>query len=138
MVRLIFAFVVLALSPLTATAQVKIYIAQQHARKYQTIHASLENTGSKPVTFCIQVGQTSPKGSGEIEATPSPFWVQGNNNGKWSTLLIGPEVGNFKNPEVLGAGKSLEFPFRLGASGQMRLRMNYWSGSLQSLNCIAS
>ena len=56
--------------------------------------------------------------------------VQGNNKGKWGTLMIGPDVDSFKLPEVLDAGKSMEFPFRLGDSGRMRLRLTYWNGSL--------
>jgi len=134
MARPVFASIVLALSSLTATAQVRIHIPQQHHKKYEMIHASVENAGSKPITFCIEVGQTSPKRGGEIEATPSPFWVQQNNNGKWSTLLIGPDVGSYQYPEVLDSGKSVEFPFRLSASGQMRLRLNYWNGSLPNLD----
>lgn len=137
MTRLIFASLVLALSSLTATAQVKIHVLPQHQKKYETIRASVENTGRNPVTFCIEVGQTSPKGGGEIETTPSPFWVQRNNNGKWGTLMIGPDVGSFRSPNVLESGKSVEFTFRLGESGQMRLRMNYWNGEFPSLDCHA-
>jgi hypothetical protein len=135
MTRLIFAFWVLSLFSLAAAAQLKINLPPQHQKRYEKIHASIENTGNKPVTFCIEVGQTSPKGDGEIETTPSPFWVQGNNKGKWGTLMIGPDVGSFKLPEVLDPGKSIEFPFRLGDSGRMRLRLTYWNGSLQSLDC---
>ena len=51
--------------------------------------------------------------------------------------MIGPDVGSFRNPEVLAPGKSLEFPFRLNDSGQMRLRLSYWNGSLPGLNCHA-
>lgn len=137
MTRLIFAPMVLALFSLPGTAQVKIHVLPSHHKKYETIYASVENTGSKSITFCIQVGQTSPKGGGEIEATPSPFWVQKNNDGRWSTLLIGPDLGSFQHPEVLEPGKSLDFPFRLGESGQMRLRLTYWIGSQQSLACDA-
>jgi len=137
MMRPIFASLALSLFPLVAAAQVKINIPPQHQKKYETIHASVENAGSKPVTFCIEMGQTSPKGNGEIETTPLPFWVQRNNNGKWVTLMIGPDVGSFKSAEVLDPGKSVEFPFRLGDSGQMRLRLNYWNGSLPSLDCHA-
>ena len=51
--------------------------------------------------------------------------------------MIGPDVGSLKTREVLDPGKSLEFPFRLGDSGQMRLRLNYWNGALPSLDCHA-
>lgn len=135
MTRLVFAPLALALSSLPATAQVRIHVSPQHYKRYETIYASVENAGSKPVTFCIQVGQTSPKVGGEIEATPSPFWVQKNNEGRWNTLLIGPDVGNFRHSEVLDPGKSLEFPFGLGESGQMRLRLTYWDGALRSTAC---
>ena len=137
MSRLIFTFCAFSPFSLPVTAQVKIIVPQQNQKKYETIHASLENGGSKPVTFCIEVGQTSPRGDGEIQATPSPFWVQRNSEGKWGTLMIGPEVGSLKSPQVLDPGKTMKFPFRLGDSGQMRLRLNYWNGSLPSLDCHA-
>ena len=137
MTRLIFAPMVLALSSLPATAQVKIHVSPSLHKKYETIHASVENAGTKPITFCNQVGLTSPKGGGEIEATPSPFWVQNNNDGKWSTLLNSPDVGSFQHSEVLEPGKSLEFPMRFGESGQLRLRLTYWNSSLPSLACNA-
>src|SRR5215467_12354284 len=137
MLRAIFACLVLVLFSLTVTAQVSIHVSPQRQKKYETIHAWVENVGREPVTFCVEVGQTSPKGGGDIETTPSPFWVQRNNDGRWGTLMIGPDVGSLRRPEVLDQGKALEFPFRLGDSGQMRLRLNYWSGSLPSLDCHA-
>ena len=137
MTRLILAPMTLALSSLPATAQVKIHVSPSHHKTFETIHTSIENAGRTPITFCIQVGQTSPKGGGEIEATPSPFWVQKNSDGRWSTLLIGPDAGSFQHPEVLEPGKSLDFPFRLGESGPMRLRLTYWNSSLPNLACDA-
>jgi hypothetical protein len=137
MMRVIFASLVLVLFSLTATAQVTIHVSPQRQKMYETIHARVENAGRKAVTFCVEVRQTSPKGGGDIETTPSPFWVQRNNDGRWGTLIIGPDVGSLRRPEVLDHGKTLEFPFRLGDSGQMRLRLNYWSGSLPSLDCHA-
>jgi len=83
MTRLFLASLVVTLFSLPAATQVKIHIPTQHQKKYETIHASVEHAGSKPVTFCIEFGQTSPKGNGEIETTPSPFWVQKDGNGKW-------------------------------------------------------
>jgi hypothetical protein len=135
MARLIFTSLVLSLCSLAAAAQVKINIPLQHQKKYETIHASVENAGSKQVTFCIEFGEKSPKGDGETEATPSPFWVQRNNNGKWGTLMIGPDVGSSRSAQTLDPGKSVEFAFRLGVSGPMRLRLNYWDRSLPSLDC---
>jgi hypothetical protein len=76
MARPFLASLVVTLFSLPAATQVKIHIPTQHQRKYETIHASVENTGSKPVTFCVEFGQTSPKGSREIETTPSPFWCR--------------------------------------------------------------
>lgn len=135
MTRLIFTFSLLTLFSLTTAAQVRIHIPPQRQKKYEKIHASVENAGSKPVSFCVEFGQWSPKGDGEIETTPSPFSVQRNNDGKWSTLMIGPDVGSLKAPQVLDPGKAVEFPFRLGDFGRMRLQLNYWNGSFPSLNC---
>jgi type II secretory pathway component PulJ len=44
--------------------------------------AKLENQTSRPITVCVQFGQWSPKGD-TIESTPSPFFVERNDNGKW-------------------------------------------------------
>src|SRR5271165_2125450 len=102
MTRLIVAFFVLSLLSLTVAAQVKIDLPKQNKKKYETIHASIENTGSKPVTFCIEVGQTSPKEDAETETDPAAVLVKRNDNGRWGTLMIGPDVGSSKSPEVLG------------------------------------
>jgi len=122
--------------PTIAIAQVRINIPAQHHRAQEEIHAKIENTGGRPVTFCVEFGQTSPKG-GEIESTPSPFWVQRNSDGKWSTLIIGPDVGSIRAAVVLGARESKDFPFRLNNSGRIRLRLNYWRGSIPNLDCHA-
>jgi hypothetical protein len=100
------------------------------------IHAKVENRGSRAVTFCVEVGQTSPRGA-EIESTPSPFWIQGESNGKWGTLITAPDVGSKRAAVVLEAGESKDFPFRLNNSGRMRLRLNYWHGSISNLDCAA-
>jgi hypothetical protein len=71
----------------------------------------------------------------DVESTPSPFWVQRNSNGKWGTLMIGPDVGSARASVALEAGESKEFAFRLNDSGRMRLRLNYWRGSISKLNC---
>jgi hypothetical protein len=120
----------------TVIAQVKIAVHAQRYKVHEEIHAKVENTGNNAVTFCVEFGQTSMKGS-EIERTPSPFWVQRNDNGKWGTLLIGPDVGSARTAVVLEAGESKEFPLRLNDSGRMRLRLNYWRGSIPKLDCHA-
>lgn len=137
MARLICFCLVLYAFSSNAAAQVKIHVPQQHQKKYEKISASVENSGRKPVTFCVEFGQWSPKGDGQVETTPYPFWVQQNHNGKWSTLINGPDVGSNRGPVVLVAGKSMEFPFRLGDSGQMRVRLNYWNGDMPTLDCHA-
>jgi hypothetical protein len=122
---------ILAAAPV---AQVKITAPAQRYKIHEQIRAKVENTGNDAVTFCIEFGQTSMKGD-EIESTPSPFWVQRRGNGKWGTLLIGPDVGSFRGAVVLEAGESKEFPFRLNDSGTMRLRLNYWRSSIPNLDC---
>ena len=115
----------------SCVAQVKITIPERRYGKRDEIHAKIENAGSRPVTFC-----SSFEGVGEI--TPSPFWVQRSSNGKWSTLLLGTDVGNdARMADVLTAGKSIEFLLRVNISGRMRLRLNYWRGSIPNLDCHA-
>ncbi len=137
MARLILA--TLGFSQILATAaiaQVKITVPAQQYKVHDEIHAKVENSGNNAVTFCVEFGQTSMKG-GDVESTPSPFWVQRNVNGKWGTLMIGPDVGSAKAAVVLEAGESKEFAFRLNDSGRMRLRFNYWRGSIPKLDCHA-
>jgi hypothetical protein len=38
-------------------------------------------------------------------------------------------------PDVLEAGESVEFPFRLSADGKLRLKLQYWQGSNTDLDC---
>jgi hypothetical protein len=135
MPRLILATLGLSLIFGTAAlAQVKIAVRPQQYKMHEEIRAKVENMGNSAVTFCVEFGQTSMK-EGEVESTPSPFWVQRNDNGRWGTLMIGPDVGSAWAAVVLEAGESKEFPFRLNDSGRMRLRLNYWRGSLPNLNC---
>jgi hypothetical protein len=137
MARLILAFLVLLLIlPTVAIAQLKITVPAQQYKVQEKIPAKVENKGNGAVTLCVEAGQTSPK-EGEIESTPSPFWVQRSSDGKWGTLMIGPDVGSLRAAVVLAAGKSKEFPFRLNESGRMRLRLNYWRGSIPNLDCHA-
>ncbi|HXN21484.1 MAG TPA: hypothetical protein VOA41_01925 [Candidatus Dormibacteraeota bacterium] len=137
MTRLILATLGLSLILANAAiAQVKITVPSQQYKVYEEIHAKVENTGNQALTFCVEFGQTSTKG-GEVERTPSPFWVQRNGNGKWGTLMIGPDVGSARAAVVLEAGESKEFPFCLNDSGRMRLRLNYWRGSIPKLDCHA-
>jgi hypothetical protein len=119
-----------------AAAQVKITIPAQQYKVGEEIPAKVENRAKFAVTFCVEFGQTSMK-EGVPESTPYPFWVQRNDNGKWGTLLIGPDVGSVRGPVVLQGGESMGFPFRLNDSGRMRLRLNYWHGSFPDLDCHA-
>lgn len=93
-------------------AKVKVTLSAQHYKAGEEIHAKIENTGSSGVTFCVEFGQTSMN-EGEVESTPSPFWVQRNNDGRWSTLIIGPDVGSLRGSIVLQEGESQDFHFRL-------------------------
>jgi hypothetical protein len=135
MTRLTLALLGLSLIlPNAAIAQVRITVPAQQYKAHEEIHAKVKNTGKGAVTLCVEFGQTSSKG-GEIESTPSPFWVQRNDKGKWGTLMIGPDVGSNRGAVVLEAGEFKEFPFRLSDSGKMRLRLSYWKGSMPDLDC---
>jgi hypothetical protein len=115
-------------------AQVRIVVPKRQYQPEEQIKARLENRSSRPITICVQFGQWSPK-EGTIESTPSPFLVEQRGNGRWSVLLIGPDVGSNSQPVEVGSGKSLDFPFRLRDRGTMRLRLDYWIGSGPDVNC---
>jgi hypothetical protein len=115
----------------TALAQVKIIVPGQHHNRQEEIHAKVENTGSRTATLCV--GFAGISGS-----TPSPFWIQRNSEGKWSTLLVGSDIGPaFGAAVVLEAGESKEFLIQLNASGEMRLRLDYWRGAIPKLDCAS-
>jgi len=135
MTRLILAPFLVLLCSWPAAAKVKIHLPAQRYKRYDKIHASVENAQNRPITFCIDVAQSSAKGGGEIEVTPSPFLVQQRSGGTWATLLIGADVGGGAASTVLDPGNSVEFIFRLGSSGQTRLRLKYWNGSSPDLDC---
>ena len=129
--RVLLALLLLATS---LTAQVRVVIPKRHYQPQDQIRAKLENQTSQPITVCVQVGQWSPKGD-TIESTPSPFFVERNDNGKWSVSLNGPDVGSNSQPVEVTSGKSMEFPFTLNGEGTMRLRLDYWIGSRPDLKC---
>ena len=128
--------ILLLLLPLagSAPAQVQVVLSAKSFKVRETIRAKVMNDGKVPVTYCVEFGQHSPKGD-TIESTPIPFYVQRRQDGKWSTLLIGPDIGSMQSPVVLEPGKSQEFPFRLTDAGEMRLVLRYWVGALEKLDC---
>jgi hypothetical protein len=122
--------------PIATHAQVKVTVPVRQYKVQEKIYAKVENGGKDAVTLCVEAGQTSPLAGG-VEATPTPFWMQVHSNGKWSTLLIGPDVDSIETPLVLEAGEAQEFPFRSNDYKEMRLRLNYWRGSIPDLDCKA-
>jgi hypothetical protein len=58
MAALIFAS--LSMLSMAVAAQVNINVRPHHQGKYELVQASVKNSGSKPITFCIEVGQWSP------------------------------------------------------------------------------
>ena len=134
MIRAALSLVLLYAFLPSAAAQVRVSIPLQSFHIHDEIPAKVENATSEPVTFCVEIGQRSTNGT-TTEATPIPFVVQTSSEGKWRTLLIGPDVGSLRRPVVLEAGKSDEFPFRLSEPGVMRLLTEYWKGSNPGLDC---
>ena len=119
------------------SAQVRVVIPKRHFHPKELIQATIENHTSQLITVCVEFGQHSPKGY-TTETTPIPFLVERNDNGKWSVVLIGSDVGSILAPVELDSGKSLAFPFRLNDEGKMRLRLDYWVGSLPDMKCPGS
>jgi len=120
--------VLILLGTTSVAAQVKIVIPKRQFQPEEQIRARVENQSSRPITICVQFGQSSQK-AGASESTPSPFLVEVNRSGRWSVLLIGPDVGSSLQTVEVDSGNSLEFPFRLTEKGTLRLRLDYWIGS---------
>jgi hypothetical protein len=127
------AFLQFALA-LVASAQVQVTVPAHEFIANETIPATVQNDGREPVTFCVEFGQTSTHVA-TTEVTPIPFVIQAISKGAWHALLVGPDVGSSRHAVVLEAGKSIEFPFRLNATGNVRLLLIYWQGSLPELEC---
>ena len=111
----------------TAFGQVKIVLSASSFKAEDKIEAVIVNQGRVPVSYCVEFGQSSPKGAA-AESTPVPFHVERRQSEKWSVLLIGPDVGSSRRVVELEAGKSQDFPFRLLDKGNMRLVLHYWLG----------
>jgi hypothetical protein len=129
--------ILLFISSSAAGAQAQITLDE--GRRYEAeeqIKARVENTGTQPITMCVEIGQWSFNKS-DVEATPTPFRVEQRTDGKWHALLLAPDLGSYLHAEVLGVGKSVEFPFRLNSPGTTRLMVNYWLGSKSDLDCRA-
>ena len=116
------------------SAQVIVVMPKRHYRPQEQIPAKLENKTSRPITVCVQFGAWSPNDD-VIDSTPSPFFVERSENGKWDVLTNGPDVGSSLQPAEVDSGKSLEFPIRMDGKGTMRLRLDYWIGSRPDLKC---
>jgi hypothetical protein len=134
MKRIVLTAVFLFSISTVALAQVQVTLSSKGFGVEEEIHAKVVNGRANPITFCVEYGQWSPK-NGELESTPSPFVVQRYSASKWSTLLIGPDVGSSRHSLELQAGKSEEFTFRLNNVGKIRLLLYYWRGSVSESAC---
>jgi hypothetical protein len=127
-------FVISILLASSVSAHVRVVVPSNQYKPDEKIYASVENDGGEPVTFCVEMGQTSTNHI-IIESTPVPFIVEMEINQGWRTLLIGPDVGSSRQPVVLKPQESLKFPFWLHSHGRIRLRLLYWRGAKPELNC---
>jgi hypothetical protein len=124
-------------------SQVRVAISPTDFKSHDRIDVQVTNTGKKAVSYCVEFGQVSYKGDPvpaegpdhtripfyvKVESTPIPFYVQKMSGSKWSTLLIGPDVGSSRQAVALQAGESQHYPFRLSDRGRMRLALVYWDG----------
>jgi hypothetical protein len=57
-------FCLLLLLPLHAVAQVQIALPKSQFASHEQIDVAIENTGQKPVSFCVEFGHWSFKGDG--------------------------------------------------------------------------
>lgn len=113
---------------LPAVGQVRVTIPQPRYKQHDTIDVGVTNTSKRAVSFCVKFGQWSFPDADHLETTPTPVYVQRKNRGRWSTLLIGPDVGSIRHSVTLGPKESQHYPFRLSDQGQMRVMIDYWLG----------
>jgi hypothetical protein len=136
MKRLFLIVGILVSAPTIAFAQVRVTLPASSFEAEDQIHAKIINEGTHAITICVEFGQTSPHNGGS-ESTPWPFAVQQYSRGRWSTLLIGPDVGSVRRSVEIDRGKSQEFVFRLNAVGKIRLLLYYWRDSRNGSSCTA-
>ena len=118
--------------PGKASGQISLVVPTASVAPEQTIAAKVQNTSASAISYCVEFGQHSPMGV-TIEATPIPFYIEHRQDGKWSVLLIGPDIGSTRRPVVLRPGESHDFPFRLLDRGRMRLVLRYWIGEREDV-----
>jgi len=142
MKRTLLTLAPLIFAPVCADSQVRIIIPASTYGISEQIPARISNSGGQSISYCVEFGQWSIKtdkaGQIEAESTPYPFYVQiyvqKKFRGKWSTLLIGPDVGSYRKRVALESGQSSNFPFRLVGTGRMRLALSY-SVTPEEANC---
>jgi hypothetical protein len=127
------------------SAQVRVVVPKSNFQSQELIRAQVVNATKKPISVCLEAGQWSMEGNA-IHITPIPFLVQRPARRKrkylfrkrWSTLLIGPDIGSTRVPLVFSSGESQYFPFRLSDEGpKFRLLLYYWKGQ-RDLVCSPS
>jgi hypothetical protein len=98
-----------------ASAQMTVKVPQSHYSRYDKIDVTITNQTAKPISICVEFGHRSMRGSGaeDVEATPTPVYVQRKNDGKWGTLLIGSDIGSVRHYVAVQPGESQHYPFRL-------------------------
>ncbi len=110
-----------------AFAQVEVSVQADRFPVEAQIVGTITNKTANPISYCIEVGQTSPR-TGSIEAAPSPFHVEQLGKSGWSVLFIGPDIGSLRQPAKLDSGSAVSFPFRLNNVGEARLSLRYIIG----------
>ena len=114
---------------MSAAAQVKISVPDEHYLAHDKINVGIKNAGSSPVTYCVEVGYVSYSDSQHLEPSPTPIRIQQKSSRGWSTMLTGPDVGSHLKAEILLPGESELFPFRVNTHGTIRLVLEYQLGS---------
>jgi hypothetical protein len=135
--RLFSSLALVLLGSVAAMAQARIVLTTHGVTNTQTeIHPRIENTGDKPVTYCVDISHASLLRPGSsYESTPIPFVVEKDSETGWRPLMVGTETGNVRRPVVLQPGKSDEYPFALAIIGRARLVLPYWLGAQPDLDC---
>ena len=124
--------IVLLCGAITAAAQIRIEVPNAAYKSRDRIDVDIVNTGASDVTYCVEYGYISFLDSDHSESTPTPAYVQQRNARHWSTLLIGPDIGSTRHPEILHSGESQHFPFRVNAHGTVRVVLEYRLGAYEN------
>ena len=114
------------------------WVQHEHGHfRFHPFSIELKNGLSVAITFCTDFGQAVETESGR-HAAPNPFELQKWNGKRWTTQLIGTDVGSGETAVSVDAHDSRNFKLQINESGRYRLRLSYLEGDANTVCPLAA